>query len=86
MGNPFEQANGSYHVLINGEGQHSLWPAFAETPAGWSVVLEGESRQTCLDYIGSHWTDMRPRSLRQAEAEEEEETAAAVGSGDGRPA
>lgn len=64
--NPFEDENGSYFVLRNDEGQHSLWPAFAEVPAGWTAVFgkeSKESRQSCLDYVGEHWTDMRPTSL-----------------------
>ena len=32
MTNPFEDEKGVYHVLINDEGQHSLWPAFKEVP------------------------------------------------------
>ncbi|MEU7735437.1 MbtH family protein, partial [Streptomyces griseus] len=30
MTNPFEDEDGTYLVLVNDEGQHSLWPAFAE--------------------------------------------------------
>ena len=36
MTNPFEDENGVYHVLINAEGQHSLWPSFREAPDGWA--------------------------------------------------
>ncbi|MEU7133042.1 MbtH family protein [Streptomyces sp. NPDC046261] len=61
--NPFDDENGSYFVLRNDEGQHSLWPAFAEVPAGWTAVFGKESRQACLDYVEEHWTDMRPTSL-----------------------
>lgn len=32
MSNPFEDENGTYLVLVNDEGQHSLWPAFADVP------------------------------------------------------
>ena len=32
MTNPFEDENGVYHVLVNDEGQHSLWPSFKEVP------------------------------------------------------
>ena len=32
--NPFEDENGVYHVLINEEGQHSLWPSFIAGPRG----------------------------------------------------
>jgi MbtH protein len=63
MTNPFEDENGTYIVLINDEGQYSLWPDFIDVPAGWTTVHEAASRQTCLDYINQNWTDMRPRSL-----------------------
>lgn len=66
MSNPFEDADGSYLVLVNDEGQHSLWPAFAEVPAGWSVALDATDRQSCLDHIEANWTDMRPKSLVDA--------------------
>jgi MbtH protein len=63
MTNPFDDPDGRFLVLVNDEGQYSLWPSFSEVPAGWSVELPEADRQTCLDYIESHWTDMRPRSL-----------------------
>jgi uncharacterized protein YbdZ (MbtH family) len=63
MTNPFEDENASYFVLINDEGQHSLWPVFAEIPNGWTVVHGEDSRQACLDFIETNWTDMRPKSL-----------------------
>jgi uncharacterized protein YbdZ (MbtH family) len=53
---------------INGEQQHSLWPAFAEIPAGWRAVYGAASRPECLDYIEQNWADMRPKSLREAMA------------------
>jgi MbtH protein len=61
--NPFEDENGVYHVLINEEGQHSLWPSFVEIPAGWTIVHASDSRAACLEFINQHWTDMRPKSL-----------------------
>ncbi|MER5361437.1 MbtH family protein [Streptomyces sp. NPDC002785] len=64
--NPFEDDNASYYVLVNEENQHSLWPAFAEVPAGWTVVFGEETRQACLDHITENWTDMRPKSLAMA--------------------
>ncbi|KIZ14877.1 MbtH family protein [Streptomyces natalensis] len=66
--NPFDNEDGTFFVLVNDEDQHSLWPAFAEVPAGWRVVLGPESRQQCLDHIEENWTDMRPAGLRQAMA------------------
>lgn len=66
MTNPFEDPDGSYYVLVNDEGQHSLWPTFADVPAGWSVVHGPDQRQPCLDYVNENWTDMRPKSLIKA--------------------
>jgi len=63
MTNPFDDENGTFIVLINDEGQHSLWPTFIDVPAGWILVHEPASRQVCLDYINQTWTDMRPKSL-----------------------
>ncbi|MFF9088268.1 MbtH family protein [Streptomyces sp. NPDC014991] len=63
MSNPFEDEDGRYLVLVNDEGQHSLWPGFAEIPAGWEVAHPEDSRQACLDHIEKNWTDMRPASL-----------------------
>lgn len=65
MTNPFEDVEGVYSVLVNDENQHSLWPDFVDVPAGWRAVHGPASRQACLDYIETHWTDMRPRSLAQ---------------------
>ncbi|MEV6558522.1 MbtH family protein [Nocardia sp. NPDC051756] len=66
MHNPFDDPNGTFLVLCNDERQHSLWPSFAEVPAGWTVVHPADTRQVCLDYIERHWTDMRPQSLIDA--------------------
>ncbi|WP_329560670.1 MbtH family protein [Kitasatospora sp. NBC_01266] len=68
MTNPFEDAEGSYLVLVNEEGQHSLWPAFAEVPAGWTASHGPAGRQDCLDHVEVHWTDMRPAGLVRAMA------------------
>ncbi len=63
MTNPFENEDGAYHALINDEGQYSLWPAWAEVPAGWTVAYGEDTRKACLDVIDERWTDMRPKSL-----------------------
>jgi uncharacterized protein YbdZ (MbtH family) len=67
--NPFDDDNGSFFVLVNDEEQHSLWPAFADVPAGWRVVYGEADRAGCLDYIEENWTDIRPKSLRERLAE-----------------
>ena len=62
--NPFDDENGTFHVLVNDEEQHSLWPTFAAVPEGWRIVLDSRSRQECLDYVEQNWVDLRPKSLR----------------------
>lgn len=64
MTNPFDDDEAVFSVLVNDEGQHSLWPEFAEIPAGWTAVFGVAARQGCIDYIERHWTDMRPTSIR----------------------
>jgi MbtH protein len=65
MTNPFEDQDGTYYVLVNDEDQHSLWPTFAEVPAGWRIAHGPEPRDSCVAYVEVHWTDLRPRSLRE---------------------
>ncbi|GAA0430825.1 protein mbtH [Actinoplanes capillaceus] len=64
--NPFEDDDATYLVLVNDENQHSLWPSFAEIPAGWTVAHPEDSRANCLEYVEKTWTDMRPASLIRA--------------------
>jgi len=66
--NPFDDPDGTFLVLVNDEGQYSLWPVFAEVPDGWTVALAETDRQSALDHIEEHWTDLRPNSLREAMA------------------
>ncbi|MCX4830331.1 MbtH family protein [Streptomyces sp. NBC_01016] len=68
MANPFENDEASYFVLVNDEGQHSLWPAFAELPEGWRKAHGEDTRAACLAYVEENWTDMRPLSLVRAMA------------------
>jgi MbtH protein len=63
--NPFDDPDGRFLVLTNDEDQHSLWPAFAPVPAGWTTVFGVDSRAACVAYVEEHWTDLRPRSLRE---------------------
>ena len=63
MANPFEEPDANYTVLRNDEDQHSLWPAFAPTPDGWTVVHGPGRREECLGYVGENWVDLRPRGV-----------------------
>jgi MbtH protein len=66
MSNPFEDPDGSYLVLVNDEGQHSLWPESVAVPAGWTVTHGPAARREALEHIERNWTDMRPKSLVEA--------------------
>jgi uncharacterized protein YbdZ (MbtH family) len=72
MTNPFEDDQAEFLVVVNHEEQYSLWPAFKDIPAGWTATGTRGSRQTCLDWIEQVWTDMRPKSLREAMARQGE--------------
>ncbi len=63
MTNPFDDDTAPFLVLVNDEGQHSLWPAFADVPAGWVTKFGPDRRKLCLEYVEENWTDMRPNSL-----------------------
>jgi amino acid adenylation domain-containing protein len=63
-GNPFDDNAVQHLVLVNDEDQHSLWPAFAATPAGWVAVHGPADRAECVGHVEEKWTDLRPRSLR----------------------
>ncbi|MEM7796682.1 MAG: MbtH family NRPS accessory protein [Cyanobacteria bacterium P01_C01_bin.118] len=55
-----------YRVVLNQEEQYSIWPIDRENPLGWKDAGKSGSRQECLDYIETIWTDMRPLSLRKS--------------------
>lgn len=62
----FDQSDRPFLVLRNAEEQYSLWPAALSVPDGWRVAFGPDERGSCVAYIDSSWTDMRPRSLREA--------------------
>ncbi|WP_431773961.1 MbtH family protein [Streptomyces cucumeris] len=51
--NPFD-ADGEFLVLVNERRQHSLWPLFADVPAGWSTAHGPCPRQEALDWVTEH--------------------------------
>jgi MbtH protein len=61
--NPFDDREARFSVVVNGEGQHALWPVFAGVPGGWTVAHGPADRAACLDYVREHWTDIRPRGV-----------------------
>jgi MbtH protein len=63
LANTFADENGMHLVLVNAEGQHSLWPQSIGIPAGWTSTYGPDTRQACLEFVNKNWTDMRPKSL-----------------------
>lgn len=69
-GMAFSSPNGTtdtttYKVILNHEGQYSIWPSDLENALGWVDAGFYGPKQECLDYIREVWTDMRPVSLRK---------------------
>ncbi|MFJ9655871.1 MbtH family protein [Streptomyces microflavus] len=51
-------------VVVNEEGQHSIYPVGLEIPAGWQPTGFEGGKSECLAHIDEVWTDMRPFSAR----------------------
>ncbi len=54
-----------YKVVVNHEGQYSIWPADRQPPSGWDEAGKTGLKEECLAYVEEVWTDMRPLSLRK---------------------
>jgi MbtH protein len=53
-------------VVLNDEEQYSIWPADSAPPAGWRADGFRGRKADCLEHIRQVWTDMTPKSLREA--------------------
>lgn len=60
-----DQIETMHEVLVNDEGQYSLWVATKTIPVGWHKTGKKGTREDCLSHINEVWTDMRPVSLRR---------------------
>jgi MbtH protein len=49
-----------YRVVLNHRGQHSIWPADATPPLGWTASGPPAIRADCLARIAAEWHDIRP--------------------------
>jgi MbtH protein len=63
----------SYQVVVNDEGQYSIWPVGRENPVGWNDAGFQGLKADCLAYIERVWTDLRPASLRRKVGEDAQE-------------
>lgn len=52
-------------AVVNDEEQYSIWRADTDLPLGWRDTGTRGTKQECLSYIETVWTDMRPLSLRR---------------------
>ncbi|MYN17598.1 MbtH family NRPS accessory protein [Rugamonas sp. FT107W] len=55
-----------YEVVVNAEGQYSVWPAQWAVPGGWRAAGFRDTREQCLRHIDSVWLDQREYNLRVA--------------------
>ncbi|WP_316227942.1 MbtH family protein [Bradyrhizobium sp. SZCCHNR3015] len=61
-----KQVPAAYVVVVNDEDQHSIWPSRKDLPPGWRATGFSGSKEDCLSHIRVVWTDIRPKSLRDA--------------------
>ena len=61
-------AESLFKVVVNAEGQYSIWPSDRELPPGWLEAGHSGPKEGCLAFVDQVWTDMRPISLREAMA------------------
>ncbi len=52
-----------FDVVVNEEGQYSIWVTDRTIPPGWRAVGKRGNKPECLAYIEENWIDMRPLSL-----------------------
>jgi MbtH protein len=62
----FDSMSDIYQVVVNSEEQYSIWPEGKSLPAGWIYSGFKGKKEDCLKAISRVWTDMRPKSLREA--------------------
>lgn len=55
-----------YVVVINDEEQYSIWRTDRPLPDGWAGGGFSGTREECLNHVDEVWSDMRPRSVREA--------------------
>lgn len=61
----FDNEDVVLQVVINTEGQYSIWPIKKRVPEGWKSVEFKGTKSECLTFIDARWTDMRPRGLKE---------------------
>jgi MbtH protein len=55
-----------YVVLRNDEEQYSLWREEIPVPDGWTATGFRGTQTECVAHVDEVWTDIRPKSAREA--------------------
>jgi MbtH protein len=55
----------NFQVVVNHEGQYSIWPTGRSRPLGWLPAGFTGSREQCLHHIDVVGTAERPISVRR---------------------
>ena len=53
--------NATYRVVVNPEGQYSIWPADRENALGWSDAGRSGTKEECNAFIRERGTGRGPR-------------------------
>ena len=62
MSNPLDNRNAVYFVLVNDQGQHSLWPDIVPLPSDWSIAFGSANHESCLGFIERLWAERNERT------------------------
>jgi amino acid adenylation domain-containing protein/thioester reductase-like protein len=66
VSDPRKPARNAFAVVVNDHGQHALWQADLDLPAGWRRQSAVMPRRACLDAITDRWQDIAPASVHAA--------------------
>lgn len=61
----FGAESARYKVVVNDEGQYSIWFAHRANAPGWRDAGQTGSKEECLGFVREVWVDMRPLSLQR---------------------
>ena len=64
--NGLSMSDDAFVVVVNDEGQHSIWPAPRPVPRGWREAGFRGTHGDCMTYVDDVWPDITPLSVRIA--------------------
>lgn len=60
----FSMDGTGFVILVNDEGQYSLWPSAKAVPDGWARSGPSGTKDECMAYVDRVWTDLAPNSAK----------------------